>query len=256
MLNIIKITLIAGLAGLSIAAPVQQNSTSGSGSANNGTSSGSGSGGKYITIKNNCGSTMTVGWLTNGQSNDQTTLNDLNAGASQTITPGNNWGGRVWGRNKCDHSDMQFCGTSGAAAPASLAEFLFNGANSQDYYDVSLVDGYNIPISISPNGAQASGGNSYQCGSPKATSLPSCPSANVVKDNSGNYVGCKSTCSAENTPETCCTGAYNSPDKCTASAFANQIKSSNPSAYSFAYDDKTSTFACSPSGYTVTLCAA
>jgi len=252
MLNIIKISLIAGLAGLSLAAPVKR-----SDSANNGTTSaGSGSGGKYITVKNNCQSTMTMGWLTNGQSNDHTTLVDINAGASSTITPGGNWGGRVWGRNKCDHSDMLYCGTSGGAAPASLAEFLFSGSNGQDYYDVSLVDGYNIPISISVDGGQSSGQDSYQCGSPAALSLPQCPSANVVKDNSGNYVGCKSTCSLDNTPETCCTGDYNTPSKCTTNAFAKLVKASNPTAYSFAYDDKTSTFACSPSGYTVTLCAA
>ncbi|KAH8551320.1 thaumatin [Umbelopsis sp. PMI_123] len=238
MLNIIKISLVAALAGAGLvaSAPVDN--------------------GQYITVKNNCGKTITVGWLTNGQSNDQTTLLDLNAGASHTITPGNNWGGRVWGRDQCDHSDMTNCGTSGAVSPATLAEFLFNGANNQDYYDVSLVDGFNLPMDIVPIGGQTSSSNQYQCGTPKALSFPACPSANQVKDKSGNVVGCKSTCSATGTPESCCTGQYNTPAKCTINAFAKLVKDQNPTAYSYAYDDSTSTFSCSPSGYTVNLCPA
>jgi Thaumatin family len=233
MLNIIKISLIAGLAGLAAAAPV--------------------SGGKTINVKNNCGKTVTLGWLTNGQSNDQTTLLDLDAGSSHSITPGNNWGGRVWARDQCSHSDMTHCGTSGAVSPATLAEFLFNGAGSQDYYDVSLVDGFNLAMNIVPNGGQ-SGGGKYQCGTPSATSFPSCPSANQVKDDSGNVIGCKSTCSATGNPEDCCTGEYNSPQKCSANAFAKLCKQDAPTAYSYAYDDSTSTFACGASSYTVNLC--
>ena len=37
---------------------------------------------------------------------------------------------------------------SGGQTPASLAEFTLNGHGGQDYYDVSLVDGYNLMISI------------------------------------------------------------------------------------------------------------
>jgi hypothetical protein len=36
----------------------------------------------------------------------------------------------------------------GGQTPASLAEFTLNGHGAQDYYDVSLVDGYNLMISI------------------------------------------------------------------------------------------------------------
>lgn len=233
MLNIIKISLVAGLVSLAAAAPV--------------------SGGKTIVVNNNCGKTVTLGWLTNGESNDQTTLLDLNAGASHSITPGNNWGGRVWARDQCSHSDMTHCGTSGAVSPATLAEFLFNGAGNQDYYDVSLVDGFNLAMNIVPNGV-SSGGSQYHCGQPSATSFPSCPAANQVKDNSGNVIGCKSACSESGSAEDCCTGDYNSPQKCAANAFAKLVKADAPTAYSYAYDDATSTFACEASSYTVNLC--
>ncbi|CAM0139737.1 hypothetical protein VKS41_008954 [Umbelopsis sp. WA50703] len=237
MLNIIKISAFAAFTGMAMAAPLESRASA-----------------KSITVKNNCGNTMTVGWLTNGQSNDHSTLFDLNAGASQTINPpGSNWGGRVWARDQCSHSDLTNCGTSGAVSPASLAEFLFNGAGNQDYYDVSLVDGYNIPIQITPNGKTAT--SQYQCGSPEAVNLPTCPSANQVTVN-GKVVGCKSSCSLTGSPQDCCTGAYNTPDKCPINSFAEVVKKANPDAYSYAYDDQTSTYTCDATGYTVTFCPA
>ena len=38
----------------------------------------------------------------------------------------------------------------GGQPPATLAEFTLNGWGNQDYYDVSLVDGYNLQMSIHP----------------------------------------------------------------------------------------------------------
>lgn len=40
------------------------------------------------------------------------------------------------------------CEGRGGQPPVSLAEFTLNGHGSQDYYDVSMVDGYNLPILI------------------------------------------------------------------------------------------------------------
>ncbi|PPR85430.1 hypothetical protein GOBAR_AA35258 [Gossypium barbadense] len=49
------------------------------------------------------------------------------------------------------------CSSSGASPPATIAEFTLNGAGGLDFYDVSLVDGYNLPMMVSPNGG--TGGN-------------------------------------------------------------------------------------------------
>ncbi|CAN1275926.1 Thaumatin-like protein 1a, partial [Linum perenne] len=56
-------------------------------------------------------------------------------------------------------------------------------------------------------------------------------------------------------PEYCCSGAYASPTKCTPSSYAKLFKSQCPQAYSYAFDDRSSTFTC-PTGkdYIVTFC--
>ncbi|KAG5005631.1 hypothetical protein JHK82_023615 [Glycine max] len=43
------------------------------------------------------------------------------------------------------------CDGVGGAPPASLAEFTLDSQEG-DFYDVSLVDGYNLPVSIFPTG--------------------------------------------------------------------------------------------------------
>lgn len=43
------------------------------------------------------------------------------------------------------------CNGAGGVPPATLAEFQFDGHGGLDYYDVSLVDGYNLPMAIQSN---------------------------------------------------------------------------------------------------------
>lgn len=74
------------------------------------------------------------------------------------------WDGRIWGRRNCDFSSNPgpnscidggcngglLCdvNTGTGVPPATLAEFNFNGGGT-DFFDVSLVDGYNLPC-VSP----------------------------------------------------------------------------------------------------------
>ncbi|KAI9485647.1 MAG: thaumatin [Benjaminiella poitrasii] len=198
-----------------------------------------------FTVKNSCGTQLQVNQLTNG-SGDKKSV-DLAAGGSTQISVDPHWGGRFWARENCSgSSDCQ------DGAPASLAEFLLDGANGQDYYDVSFVDGYNLPISISPNGAT---GNGFNCGSPTCSSLPSCPPELQDKDANGNVIACKSACTAFGTPEYCCTGSYDNPNLCGPSKYSKPVKAACPDVYSYAFDDSTSTYACSTNtGFTVTFC--
>lgn len=82
-----------------------------------------------------------------------------------------------------------------------------------------------------------------------------CPSELAVRNSAGATIGCKSACVAFNQPQYCCTGAYGTPDKCKPSSYSQFFKSKCPQAYSYAYDDKTSTFTC-PAGanYSITFC--
>lgn len=220
------ITLLSTLAGMSLvmAAP---------------------SGGKTITVKNSCSNSIQVNQLTNSASDNS--AQTVAAGSSATINVASGWGGRVWARENCSgSSDCQ------VGAPASLAEFLMDGASGKDYYDVSFVDGYNLPIQITPNGATGSG---YDCGSPGCSTLPDCPTELQSKDSNGNVIACKSACSAFNTAEYCCTGSSTARGSCSTNKYASQVKSACPNVYSYAYDDSTSMYACQPSGgYTVTFC--
>ena len=65
----------------------------------------------------------------------------------------------------------------------SLAEFTF-GTNSGDFYDVSLVDGFNIPVEIVPIG-----GKGQRCQTIRGCDLRNVanklPAKMVKKDNKG-----------------------------------------------------------------------
>jgi hypothetical protein len=106
------------------------------------------------------------------------------------------WGGRFWGRTGCnfdahgrgscetgDCGGFLKCAGAGGEPPASLAEFTLNGANGDDFYDVSLVDGYNLEIRITPTGGNGT------CGSPGCTS-----NLNTQCPTSLQVVSCCSCC--------------------------------------------------------------
>ncbi|GFY89862.1 pathogenesis-related thaumatin superfamily protein [Actinidia rufa] len=169
------------------------------------------------------------------------------------------WSGRFWARTGCkfDGSGSGYCNTgdcgsghaecdgAGASPPATLAEFTL-GPGGLDFYDVSLVDGYNLPVLVE------AGGGSGTCGSTGCvTDLNrQCPAELRVEAGSA----CKSACEAFGTPEYCCSGAYNSPAACKPTVYSEMFKSACPRSYSYAYDDPTSTFTCSGADYTVTFC--
>ncbi|KAH8551965.1 thaumatin [Umbelopsis sp. PMI_123] len=213
---------------------------------------------KNLVLKNNCAKPIQAGVLQNGQSSP--TYYTISTGSSQTASLAANWGGRTWARIDCDQSSEQSnntqCGVPGTPNPTSLAEFTFQGSGNQDFYDLSMVDGYNLPISIAPIGA-SQGSTQYQCGTPICKTLPTCPSDLTVLTSTGDLLSCQSDCSHYNEPQYCCTGAYGSASTCNGGPYAPMIKSACPDAYSFAYDDSTSTYTCdsgTATGYTITWC--
>lgn len=87
----------------------------------------------------------------------------MDSGQSKKLTSDPKWSGRIWGRTGCkfDASGTGKCQTadcggklecegSGAEPPASLFEITLGGYDGQDFYDVSMVDGYNLPILAVP----------------------------------------------------------------------------------------------------------
>ncbi|KAG8497614.1 hypothetical protein CXB51_008798 [Gossypium anomalum] len=188
----------------------------------------------------------------------------LQQGESKSIDVPTSWSGRLWGRTLCTQdSSGKFtcltgdCGSStiecsgaGAIPPATLAEFTLNGASGLDFYDVSLVDGYNLPMMVSPHGGK--GGNCSSAGC--AAELNSnCPLELKVVDRSEG-VACNSACNAFGDPKYCCSGAYSTPNTCKPSSYSKFFKTACPTAYSYAYDDGTSTFTCAGADYVITFC--
>ncbi|KAL0360534.1 UNVERIFIED_CONTAM: Thaumatin-like protein 1 [Sesamum radiatum] len=81
-----------------------------------------------------------------------------------------------------------------------------------------------------------------------------CPSELRVTSSDGEGVACKSACEAFRKDQYCCSGAYGTPDACKPSQYSQVFKSACPHAYSYAYDDRTSTFTCTAADYVITFC--
>ncbi|KHN09083.1 Pathogenesis-related protein 5 [Glycine soja] len=138
-------------------------------------------------------------------------------------------------------------------APATLAEFTLDGAGGLNFFDVSLVDGYNVPMLVAPQGGSGDNCTSTGCAGDLNGACPS--ELRVTSEDGKQSVACKSACEAFGSPQYCCSGAYGSPNTCKPSPYSQIFKNACPRAYSYAYDDKTSTFTCaSAAAYTITFC--
>nr|WIL60087.1 nodulation protein [Melilotus officinalis] len=221
-----------------------------------------------FTLVNKCNYTVWPGILSNaGVAPLSTTGFVLQSGDSKSITPPASWGGRFWGRTHCSqdstgkfscltgdcNSGKLECSGAGATPPATLAEFTLDGSGGLDFFDVSLVDGYNVPMLVVPYGGSGDNCTSTGC---IGDLLGACPSELKVTSVDGKEsVACKSACEAFGSAQYCCSGAYGSPNTCKPSSYSELFKSACPRAYSYAYDDKTSTFTCaSADEYTITFC--
>jgi hypothetical protein len=66
---------------------------------------------------------------------------------------------------------------------------------------------------------------------------------------------CLSACAKTNAPSDCCTGSYDDPNACKPGLYSSQAKAVCPDAYSFAFDDQTSTFVIpTGGGFEITFC--
>lgn len=227
-----------------------------------------------IRIHNNCPFTIWPGTLNNpGYALPEGGGFKLDAHQTRSFNVADTWGGRVWGRTGCnaqghcetgDCGNKIACGGAGGVPPVSLAEIKFDGDGGKDYYDVSLVDGYNLPVRMEPlpGTFRKVSNDHYDCTRAGCNSdLNShCPNELAVRIG-GRTVACKSACAAFNTDEYCCRGAHNTPQTCKSSMwrvnYPRIFKQSCPDAYSYAYDDTSSTFTCRgapKTGYLVTFC--
>ncbi|PQQ12713.1 thaumatin-like protein 1 [Prunus yedoensis var. nudiflora] len=143
------------------------------------------------------------------------------------------------------------CNGNGAIPPATLVEITIAPSGGQDFYDVSLVDGFNLPMAVAPQGGTG------EC---KASTCPAdvnavCPAELQVKGSDGSVIACKSACLAFGDSKYCCTPPNDKPETCPPTDYSKLFKDQCPLAYSYAYDDKSSTFTCNASpDYLITFC--
>ncbi|XP_052188189.1 thaumatin-like protein 1b isoform X2 [Diospyros lotus] len=218
-------------------------------------------------IVNKCRHTIWPGILTGA---NRPVLNPtgfiLKSGKSRTLSVPDSWSGRVWGRAFCSSdssgkfscasgdcgSGKVVCAGAGANPPTTLAEFTLDGDQGLDFYDVSLVDGYNLPMLVVARGGTRGGCSATGC---LVDLNGACPAElRVARGNSTESVACKSACEAFKDPQFCCSDAYATPDTCRPSVYSLFFKYACPRSYSYAYDDKTSTFTCASADYVIIFC--
>ena len=132
------------------------------------------------------------------------------------------------------------------------------------------LNGYNLPLAIAPaarlpDAAQPppSPARPRACGSPGCTfDLARCAAA--LRADGG--AACWSACDRLGLPAYCCTGAFaGGPTRCPSNPYAEAFKAQCPTSYSYAYDDRSSTYVCRTGGaagplglggggYTLTFC--
>ena len=217
------------------------------------------------------------------------------------------WQVAFWGRTGCSADDNDLACETGAAVsnkdktdklkaggigsiyPATKGEIKFDGYGNQDYYDISIVDGFNLPIQIElVTGTYKKVGRSdsqYDCtvagggADLNAKVLDEVPllAYNASGKTVGVYSACKysyDTTKIEN-KEYCCLppfGEYkdrnsNGGQYCNPDTWPDNVNSAKlfkkyyPLAYSYADDDGASTFTCKNAGpakgtqYMVTFCS-
>jgi len=231
---------------------------------------------RTFVVKNSCAFTVCPGVFTDLSAGSATpnvpTGWEAAAGSSRSFSVPDNWtAGRIWGRRDCDFSSSSgadSCLTGGCdgglecdpktgtpTGPVTIAEWSLSASSGQDFYDVSLVDGFNLPMQIDNTGG---------CGTASCPNdlTKSCPSdLQGPTDANGTVIGCKSSCEVDSDPSNspnCCTGDHKTPATCPASGVQDYafFKSNCPDSIVFVYDESTgSQLPCVNSpDYTLTFC--
>ncbi|KAF3970409.1 hypothetical protein ACB098_10G062900 [Castanea mollissima] len=196
-------------------------------------------------IKNNCPYTVWAAAVPGGGK-------QLNRGETWTlnVNPGTTQA-RIWARTKCtfDGSGRGKCETGDCGGllqckgygvpPNTLAEYALNQFGNKDFFDISLVDGFNVPMELSPTsngctrGIKCTADINGQC--PRELKAPG---------------GCNNPCTVFKTDQYCCNSG-----KCGPTNYSKFFKDRCPDAYSYPKDDQTSTFTCNAgTNYKVVFC--
>lgn len=221
-----------------------------------------------LIIVNNCTQHIWPAFLGN---TGQPALHDggfhLHRGHHAVVKAPKWWSGRMWARQGCrfnrtghgscltgDCNGQLRCMGAGEKPPATLIELtLGTHISPTHFYDVSVVDGFNLPVSVVAAGAGGAGCRVAAC---EADLNVCCPSNLAVRRGrgGGQVVGCKSACLGMGSDEYCCKGEFGSPQTCKPSAYSRFFKDICPKASTYAFDEPTALDTCMAKEYIITFC--
>ncbi|KAK2999940.1 hypothetical protein RJ639_024025 [Escallonia herrerae] len=190
----------------------------------------------------------------------------LPSGQVRRVQAPGNWNGRIWARTGCNFAskfnwkaacetgdcDRKLeCNGSIGLPPATLVQISLQVDKSKpSFYDVSVVDGYNLPVSVmtKPNVPKCHIGGCLK----DMNSI--CPQELEVLNAKGEVVACKSACLAFDLDKFCCRNEYGTPEKCKPSVYSKIFKDACPSYYSYAFDNPPPLVNCASDEYVITFC--
>lgn len=189
----------------------------------------------------------------------------LPPGLTQCIDAPWTWNGRIWARTGCNFESNSWnsacetgdcdgrlaCNGLIGTPPVTLIEVALQADKTKpNFYDISLVDGYNLPVSVTTKPILA------KCSIPGChKDLKSfCPRELQVVNKNGEIVACKSACLAFDTDSFCCRNEYGSPEKCKPNLYSKIFKEACPSYYSYAFDMPPTLVNCASKVYVITFC--
>ncbi|XAR50918.1 hypothetical protein NMG60_11005385 [Bertholletia excelsa] len=222
--------------------------------------------GAQLILVNRCNESIWPGILGNsGLPSPRDGGFHLRAAEEAVVNVPEKWSGRVWarqgcrfnedGKGSCDTGDCDghlHCRGRAGVPPATVIEMTLGSTKSPlHFYDVSLVDGFNVPLAMTAVG----GGTGCGVAACEVDLKGLCPAA-LVQTRGGKVVGCKSACLAMQTAKYCCRGKYADPRTCKPSVFNHIFKAVCPKAYSYAFDDSSSLNKCRAPRYAITFCPA
>ncbi|KAF8027388.1 hypothetical protein BT93_E0326 [Corymbia citriodora subsp. variegata] len=157
---------------------------------------------------------------------------------------------RIWARTNCqfDGSGKGSCQTGDCGgllqcqaygvSPNTLAEYALNQYMNQDFVDMSLIEGFNVPMEFSSTSGSCN--LVLKC---TADIIGQCPAALAVPG------GCNGPCPIFKTDEYCCNSG-----SCGPTDYSRYFKDRCPDPYSYPKDD-TATKACAGgTNYKVVFC--
>ncbi|MFE3767894.1 thaumatin family protein [Streptomyces sp. NPDC059122] len=193
-----------------------------------------------VTFVNSTGKKIWVGSAVNADgSKNFGSLPVLDPGQSATVTvpedtaPGY-WRGKFFARMGCSgasgssfHCELGDCGVFAdhcapdtGEQPVSLAEFNFDsGDGLAPWYNVSYVNAFSVPITITPTEVSGSGGGCGEVGCAEDL-LPKCPADNLTRWDDG-------------TPKLC-----TSPNRDAKTPYSDMIATNCPKAYGWSGQDQ------------------